>query len=533
MGMQFSLDQASIVGWLTRRDYPAPLGEAFPWDFEPFYWRHHRRHRHMHRHTPPQDGAWRAPRVQLGVLRAFLERLQQSVVTRYPEDGESLAFLVSLCRERMAALPEAIRQHDRGIVDSMSVARILSPLRAWFDVPFYFMPLGQQASMEQFQQAPDFTLWLQCSDARRDALTMDLLDPFPGLREVLSAKSFEPATICWNWSGETVILSAERAPVGALMGLVREADPGSIWSMLKERQDSHQGGFHLLQVSDLHFGKVSPATVTYVEQHLREKVEDVRSRGGVVQPIVTGDLMDTPSRTHLAEFQGFRNRMTDVAKARVVCIPGNHDMRRKGFLWRNWEVLSGLEWTNVFASQVCKVVFVCFDSSRDARLAQGKITAEQFVEVSTALTELRRLGDYREYLTVSLVHHHPFSTREDEVDTLPLPFLRLKEERFLRMVDGGHLVEWCGRQDIPLILHGHKHRPRFIGQEVPVDGRTRLVRAVGCGAAFGIEGKPLSYNWITWQPRTRTWTVSFFADPGDGSGFVEKRLAMGTLSAAE
>ncbi len=31
----------------------------------------------------------------------------------------------------------------------------------------------------------------------------------------------------------------------------------------------------------------------------------------------------------------------------------------------------------------------------------------------------------------------------------------------------------------------------------------------------------------------RTWTVSFFADPADGSGFVEKRLPTGTLSAAE
>jgi hypothetical protein len=50
------------------------------------------------------------------------------------------------------------------------------------------------------------------------------------------------------------------------------------------------------------------------------------------------------------------------------------------------------------------------------------------------------------------------------------------------------------------------------------------VHAIGCGALFGIEGKPLSYNWLRWQPADRSWSVSYFADPGDGSGFRESRF---------
>lgn len=95
------------------------------------------------------------------------------------------------------------------------------------------------------------------------------------------------------------------------------------------------------------------------------------------------------------------------------------------------------------------------------------------------------------------------------------------------MENGDHLVKWCAANRIPLILHGHKHRPRFVGQEIEIEGHARLVRAVGCGSSLGIGDRPLSFNWITWHPPTRSWMVSFFADPGDGSGFAEKRLAIG------
>jgi 3',5'-cyclic AMP phosphodiesterase CpdA len=309
--------------------------------------------------------------------------------------------------------------------------------------------------------------------------------------------------------------------------MVRGIPPWDLWSELKRLHQTEAPAFNILQLSDLHFGAtaVTNRKLAYVEQHLRDRIDQVRKTGGVVQPVITGDLMDTPSKKNLEEFEAFRNRLTDHSKTDVICIPGNHDMRRKGFLWRNWEALAGLEWKSVVASDLCKVVFICFDTSRDAKLAQGRITDDQFLEVATKVTELHRRGNYTDYIRVALVHHHPFSTRDDEIDTLP--YWGIREERFLRMENGDHLVRWCGSNGVPLILHGHKHHPRFIGQEVEIKGRACLVRAVGCGSSFGIEGKPLSFNWITWQPATKQWAVSFFADPGDGSGFHEKRLVIG------
>ena len=113
-------------------------------------------------------------------------------------------------------------------------------------------------------------------------------------------------------------------------------------------------------------------------------------------------------------------------------------------------------------------------------------------------------------MRVALTHHHPISRSGDELDVVP--FLGLKEERFLRMKNGEQLVKWCAGNRIPLILHGHKHHPRFIGQEIASDGRLVTVRAVGCGSTLGAEGKPLSYNWLTWQSQSNQWIVSYFAD---------------------
>jgi len=422
-------------------------------------------------------------------------------------------------------LPRNGQNDPDAIVASQEVARILAPLRHWFDVPFYFLPLRSQVHFEHFRDSTDYTMWLQCEDQSPGKITRDLLDPFPAIRQLFTANT--PTTICWTWSGETCVLSQETASVERLLEIVRNSPPWRLWSELKRLHQTEAPAFNLLQLSDLHFGAsaVTNPKLAYVEQHLRDRIDVVRNNGGVVQPVITGDLMDTPSKKNLEEFKAFRNRLTDYSKTEVVCIPGNHDMRQKGFLWRNWEALAGLEWSSVVASDVCTVVFLCFDTSRDAKLAQGRIADDQFLDVATRLTELHRRGDFSDYISVALTHHHPFSTRDDEIDTLP--FLGIREERFLRMENGDHVVRWCASNRVPLILHGHKHKPRFVGQEIEFEGRTRLVRAVGCGSSFGIEGKPLSFNWITWQPATRQWTVSFFADAGDGSGFQEKRLAIG------
>jgi hypothetical protein len=102
------------------------------------------------------------------------------------------------------------------------------------------------------------------------------------------------------------------------------------------------------------------------------------------------------------------------------------------------------------------------------------------------------------YLCVALVHHHPFSFLVDEKSLLNrgLRWVGKTDECFLCMEDGDKFVDWYARRSIPLIMHSHKHIPRYVCRDIWGEGvqRTRNANAVGCGTSFGAEGKPLSYN---------------------------------------
>lgn len=149
MGVRFNLDQASLVGWLTRRDFPPPMRELNwgPWP-GPWDWHfRHRRDRALDDREEDEEREWRAPRAPTRVLHDFLEALPESVITSRPEDHELLRDLVVKSRNAL----QATEERDSGtVVSSSDVARILAPLRRWFDVPFYFMPLGRQIPFDRF-----------------------------------------------------------------------------------------------------------------------------------------------------------------------------------------------------------------------------------------------------------------------------------------------------------------------------------------------------------------------------------------------
>src|SRR5436190_15750830 len=233
MGVRFSLEHANLVGWLTRRDFAPPLSELdqFPWT-ELWYWhRRHRRNLGQNQGSSDSSGReWRAPRVQAHVLQDFLEALPQSVVTSREENHSLLRDLVELSREQMRPI---VGNDSEGVVASPDVARILAPLRGWFDVPFYFMPLGSYVSFDSYRDSTDYTMWLQCDDDRREAISRDLLDPFPALRQLFTAGTYEPATVCWTWTGDMAVVPQNEAPTEQLLQMVRQVPPAHLWSEIK------------------------------------------------------------------------------------------------------------------------------------------------------------------------------------------------------------------------------------------------------------------------------------------------------------
>lgn len=510
----------------------------------------HRRHRQMSNFRRPESdespgddgfgGSWGAPRVMLNVIKDFLEALPSSIVASDDRDRSALGDLTNYARRRLddfmlaegrvgESIGSEFGEHRKAnvIVPPHVVARILQPLRGWFDVPPYFMPLGFWGSLDDFRNSPSFTMWLLCGDDHRELSGKDFLDPFPIVQKALRASRDSKVTVCWTADGRSLTVPDRTATPSDLVEMSRHTPPSRLWKELRAREAPQEPANHILQISDLHFGSkfARQEKVSYVKQHLLARIKSTQMAGDNVQVVMTGDAMDSPKQKYLTAFSQFNDEISSAAGVETVFIPGNHDSKRKGFLPTFGMPSVSLPWKKVVRSDHCNAIFLCFDTSIGTSMARGNIADSQFLEVATEIERLGLNTDHDSFMRIALTHHHPFSRSEDETDVVP--FLGLKEERWLRMKNGEQLVRWCAGNRIPLILHGHKHHPRFIGHEIESEGRLVSVRAVGCGSTMGAEGKPLSYNWLTWQSQANQWAVSYFADPGDGSGFKEKRLVIG------
>lgn len=280
----------------------------------------------------------------------------------------------------------------------------------------------------------------------------------------------------------------------------------------------------ILQLSDLHFGN---DWAQEKEPLLSTHLYSISS--SVARVVITGDLFDEPQPAQARAFRSFRVALERERGQDAVVIPGNHDQKWLGNFLPDLREIGRVEWSSVVVDDQTHCVFFCFDSSRDAALARGKVTTEQRVQVATQFEQLcQRRAEIKDYLRVALIHHHPFSfeTAKEGLISRSLEKLGITDEYFLKMDDAESFLGWCANRNITLILHGHKHVPRYREEWVRrTDGSSALITTVGCGTSLGAEGKPLSYNIVGWDPLPRRWAVSYFMDPGDGSGFTQEYLS--------
>jgi predicted phosphodiesterase len=352
----------------------------------------------------------------------------------------------------------------------------------------------------------------------------ELLDPFPAIALAAQASSDWPGIVFWSRS-ETAIFSS-LAEAKALYQELGQALSSSeqIEQILKKRQ-RHARSPAILQLSDLHFGSEwSFENEPYVSTHLHSIADSVD------RVVITGDLFDEPRREEARAFHNFRTTLERERGEQAIVIPGNHDQKWRGNVGADLHELAKVEWSSVFVDEKTECVFFCFDSSRDADLARGKVTTEQRLRVATEFDKLAlSRPEIKAYLRVALVHHHPFSfeTAKETLVSRLLEKIGITDEYFLRMEDAESFLNWCANRGVGLILHGHKHVPRYRKEMISRnDGSDQEITTVGCGTSLGAEGKPLSYNIVEWNSKSRRWSVSYCMDPADGSGFVHQYLSV-------
>lgn len=502
MGAPFNVNHANFVAYLTADDRP----------------------------TPPRTDAWN--------LREFLLSLQyggdmnstyssaefphRQLISSGPEWVEGIVSTAGhLLNEFFfeANPPEIL---ERGLV-----AEILGPLRKFFTgYTIYAMMFPEKGIWERDPKVEEFFREAAIAMGSEGLILnpygvgklLDVIDPFPALRALADTPIAPPSVVFWTVTADVCVLPLIEATTffrERILGALGDGI-GMIAEILKEKSE-HTRTKRILQMSDLHFGKPEAARRRrYLKGHLEDILDNID------RVVITGDLFDEPDVVLRDEFEEFRSDVERMTQREIIVIPGNHDVRYKGnkigSFGSNFEQLANLRWEPIVVDDDLRAVFFCFNSAEGGDFARGLVSERQRLDRAAEYQRLKRkAGKIEDYLKIALVHHHPYAYDAEPEPTMGYQKLIAavfdNEDVFLEFENADQFLNWCSDRGVSLILHGHKHRPRYkVGQEG--------ILVIGCGSSTGVENSPMCYDVVTYDPETARWSVAFYHDPAaDGSGF--------------
>lgn len=478
------------------------------------------------------------PRMLRQDLAEFLEmladRAQEYLI---PERGfepwpEQIA---AVARETLGRLRETPGAQDLPVVPPPAVGRLLENLRSEFaDYPLYALAVGTgerlRAVARELASAPMYgQLLVLIPEHGTSERNLEVLDPVPAFSGALHAAPDWPGFQFWTQTGTSAFARLDEAH--ELVRRLRDAmhdgrrprpfppfpsNAGFDYVLREWAQRNPRRYRRLLHLSDLHFGTTDAIeNQALLDAELREVVRSVD------RVVITGDLFNTPKKDYATLFTNFKNNITHLASGREpISITGNHDQRMIGLFGEDYKQVALIGSRKIVVDDQCEMVFVCFNSSEKGSLARGRITKSQFRQLGgdyRTLTSSR--PELKGYLPIVLVHHHPFSfdVPPETLVQRALAAVGLRDESFLAMVDAEDLHQWCLDWNIRTILHGHKHKARYMERQI-AKGPDRInLTAIGCGSSLGAEGSPVSYNMLEWDPGTQRWIVSFLESVNGGA----------------
>jgi calcineurin-like phosphoesterase family protein len=500
MGAIFKLEHANIMAYVTSRSY-AP------------------------------------PRVLRQHLSEFLDVLAYDA-KRYliPERGFEPwpAEMAAIAREAASRLRESQSAEERPVVPPPLLGQLLEGLRNEFSAyPLYALAVGSgegvREKARELARAPMHgQLLVLIPENELTERNFEVLDPVPAFSTALHAAPDWPGFVFWTQTGASAFAKGYEADelVRRLGDAQYESRPRGPfpfptssgfdyvlreWSKRKPRKYRR-----LLHLSDLHFGtEEAIENQAILDAELSEVVQSVD------RVVITGDLFDTPNKNYATLFTNFKNNITRLAGGREpIAITGNHDQRMIGLFGEDYKQVALIGSQKIIVDDQCEMIFVCFNSSEKGSFARGRITKSQFRQLGgeyRTLTSSR--PELKSYLPVVLVHHHPFSF-EIPPETLvqkALKAIGLGDEKLLVLANSEELHHWCMDWNIKTILHGHKHKARYVEREIVRASDRSALTAIGCGSSLGAEGSPVSYNMLEWEPSSQRWIASFFESINGGA----------------
>lgn len=383
-----------------------------------------------------------------------------------------------------------------------SLRKQVAVIKDYFsDVPWFalLLPSGEGGSVDRLLTSRRFLreLVLQHPDEAGVILQIDryseeaisLQNVFPAFKVALSEATRWPGVLLWtpsddaifleltkhvddagdrlNWIFDRLFLSVGNPNLNHLKHhFLQEFDGG--------RSDSSRT--HIVHLSDLHLGsKLARRRMDRIQTIIKTIVAELGDDERII-PVLTGDLMDTPSEENLGDLRAFMVFIRSLGIDEPVVTIGNHDVRDDGWLNPNLYQAINIPQQPVVWIDEAEIAFACFNSVNSGVLAQGEIGEAGLTNVGNALDQH---PNKRSYTLLAALHHHPIPVETPDWyrRTWYEKLFGGQFDRTEALRDSSAFLSWLKVRNVSAVLHGHKHIPRFDIH----DG----VAVIGCGSSIG------------------------------------------------
>lgn len=230
----------------------------------------------------------------------------------------------------------------------------------------------------------------------------------------------------------------------------------------KQEEKKHAYFFHL---SDLHFGNQESNRRKLRLTKILETHLSTLSDKSTAIPIITGDLMDSPTTTNKNTYLEFCELIQSKGFEKPIQLLGNHDIDTSGILKRlstQKSVISSLSGSNnIEILRDLDLAFIRFNSNTGGELAQGKIGTDQLMNIGN---EIDSIPEKEKLNFIALLHHHPKLIENPDWyarEWYEALLGKINLEKTMKLVDADIFLKWIENRGIKLVLHGHKHIPKI------------------------------------------------------------------------